>query len=57
MSRDTDEDRLYDTAHDAFLRYWLALDTDAEEELWAAYCAAEQRLEQWLREREEAEAA
>jgi hypothetical protein len=54
--RDIDEDALYDAAYDAFLRYWLALDTDAEDELWAAYCAAEQQLEQWLRERQRTEA-
>ena len=55
MSIDIDENTLYDAVHDAFLRYWLALDTDAEDQLWLAYCAAEQRLEEWLRQREQAE--
>jgi hypothetical protein len=57
MSRDTDEDRLYDAAHDAFMQFWHAADTDEADALWRAYCAAQERLEQWLREREEAETA
>jgi hypothetical protein len=52
MSRDTDEDPLYDAAHDAFMRFWREADTEEADALWLAYCAAQERLEQWLSERE-----
>jgi hypothetical protein len=45
MSRDTDEDRLYDAAHDAFMQFWHAADTDEADALWRACCAAQERLD------------
>jgi DNA-directed RNA polymerase specialized sigma24 family protein len=47
--RDTEEDTLRDMAHDAFLAFWRAADTDAADERWAAYCAVQERYDQQVR--------
>jgi hypothetical protein len=57
MSRDSNEDTLYDAAHDAFMQFWRAVDTDEADALWLVYCATQERLEQWLRERKQVETA
>jgi hypothetical protein len=45
MVRDALEDALRDAAHDAFMAFWRAADTLAAEQLWLAYCVAQERYE------------
>ena len=45
MVRDALEDALRDATHDAFMAFWRAADTLAAEQLWLAYCVAQERYE------------
>jgi hypothetical protein len=48
IRRECNEDRLRDTAHDAFLAFWRGADTAEAEGLWLRYCVAQERYEQRL---------
>jgi hypothetical protein len=43
---DSEEAILRDAAHDAFMAFWRAAETDAAEQLWIAYSVAQARYEQ-----------
>jgi hypothetical protein len=45
--RDTTADELRDAAHDAFMAFWRAAETD-QAALWAAYGAAQARYDAYL---------
>jgi len=49
--RDASEDALCDAAHDAFMAFWRAADTEQADALWAAYCAAQARYDAYLMQR------
>jgi hypothetical protein len=49
--RDTYAEALRDAAHDAFMAFWHAMDTDQATALWAAYCVAQERYERRLQAR------
>ena len=46
MSRE--ELALRDAVQDAFLAYWRGADTDAANELWRCYCAAQAEYDAYL---------
>ena len=46
--RDATEDALREAAHDAFVQFWRAAETDQAVGLWAAYCAAQARYDAYL---------
>jgi len=45
--RDTTADDLRDAAHDAFMQFWHAIESD-QAVLWAAYCAAQACYDAYL---------
>jgi hypothetical protein len=45
--RDETEDTLCDAAYDAFMAFWRS-EACEQAALWAAYCAAQARYEQYL---------
>jgi hypothetical protein len=46
--RDAIEDALCDEAHDAFMAFWRAAETDQAVGLWAAYCLAQACYDAYL---------
>ncbi len=46
--RDVTEDALREAAHNAFMAFWRATESDQAAALWATYCAVQARYDAYL---------